>query len=194
MLEIRIIRRSVCPWASPLHMVQKPAGGWRSCGDCRRLNSITEANRYAILHVQDFSAHLTGATIFFRCPCQREDAPKTAVITPFGRLEFLRMPFGLKNAAQIFQRLMDTICLPFDFVFVYLDDILLAGSTQAEPKNHLQLLFQLLAIFDLEVNMDKCQFVRGQIEFLSHLINQHGARSLLSKFKSVQAFPYPTML
>ena len=75
-------------------------------------------------------------------PVAEEDVPKTAVTTLFGLFEFLRMPFGLKNAAQTFQRLMDSICQPFDFVFVYLDDILVASSTQAEHKNHLQLLFQ----------------------------------------------------
>ena len=53
--------------------------------------------------------------------------PKTAVITPFGLWDFLRMPFGLKNAAQVFQRLMDDIFLDIPFTFVYIDDILVAG-------------------------------------------------------------------
>ena len=104
------------------------------------------------------------------------------------------MPFGLKNAAQTFRRLMDSICQPFDFVFVYLNDILVASSTQAEHKNHLQLLFQRLADFGLVVNMDKCQFGRCPIEFLGHLIDKYGARPIPSKVEAVQAFPYPTTL
>ena len=121
-----IIRRSASPWASPLHMVQKPAGGWRPCGDYRRPNSITKTDRDAIPHTQDFSARLCGATVFsevnlvrgyHQVPVAEEDVPKTAVIVPFGLFEFLRMPFGLKNAAQTFQRLMDSICQPFDFVY-----------------------------------------------------------------------------
>ena len=64
--------------------------------------------------------------------------PKTAVVTPFGLWEFLRMPFGLKNAAQSFQRLMDGILRDIPFAFVYLDDILVASRSSQEHAQHLE--------------------------------------------------------
>ena len=54
---------------------------------------------------------------------------KMAIVTPFGLSEFVRMQFGLKNAAQTFQRLMDRVTQHLDGVFVYLDDILIASKT-----------------------------------------------------------------
>ena len=61
-----IIRRSSSPWASPLHFVPKPSGGWRPCGDYCRLNAATLPDRYSLPHIQDFAARLDGAKIFFK--------------------------------------------------------------------------------------------------------------------------------
>ena len=65
------------------------------------------------------------------------DVKKTAIITPFGLFEYLRMPFGMKNSAQAFQRLMDQVFRDLPFVFVYLDDILIASNDEEEHKQHL---------------------------------------------------------
>lgn len=61
------------------------------------------------------------------------DIPKTAICTPFGLFKFVRMPFGLRNARQRFQRLMDSVMRALEGVFVYLDDILVASSDVEQP-------------------------------------------------------------
>ena len=59
-----ICRRSTSPWASPLHMVPKPDGTWRPCGDYRRLNLVTEANVYPLPNMADVSAKMGGCKVF----------------------------------------------------------------------------------------------------------------------------------
>jgi len=179
MEKLGIIRRSSSPWASPLHMVEKKTPGtWRPCGDYRRLNKVTAHDRYPVPRLQDFAAQLKGKKIFSKVdlvrgynqiPVAAADVPKTAVITPFGLFEFLRMPFGLKNAAQAFQRFMDQVCWGLeDFLFVYIDDILVASSDAKEHRRHLHLLFQRLAEHGLVVNIAKCTFGVESIDFLGH--------------------------
>ena len=119
-----IVRRSNSPWSSPLHMVPKQDGSWRPCGDYRRLNLATIHDRYPLPSLQDLSTKLHGCKFFsvidlvkgyHQVPMDPADIPKTAILTPFGLFEYLFMPFGLMNAAQRFQRLMDRLfgLLPF---------------------------------------------------------------------------------
>ncbi len=55
-----VIRRSSSPWSSPLHMVRKKDGGWRPCGDFRRLNLVTVPDTYPLPNMMDFTSRLAG--------------------------------------------------------------------------------------------------------------------------------------
>ena len=130
MLKMGIVRCSRAPWASPLLLVPKDDGSFRPCGDYRRLNLVTEADKYPLPHIHDFTSDLRGVKIFsqvilvhgyHQIPVREEHIPKMAVTTSFGLFEYLQVPFGLKNAGACFQSLIDSIFSDLPFVFAYLD-------------------------------------------------------------------------
>ena len=177
LLEMDIIQPSNSLWSSPVHMVEKPSGGWRARGDYRALNAASKDDRYPMPHLQDFTIHLERKSIFSQVdlvraynqvPMIASDIAKTAIVTPFGLFEYKCMPFGLKNAAQTFQRLMDNVLRDCSFAYVYLDDILVASSSVDEHRQHLRQLFRKLADYGLVVNPQKCVIGQYSLEFLGH--------------------------
>ena len=117
------------PWLqqSVLHVALKPRGEVGVPMVTTEVNESTVFDCYPVPWIHDFTKNLGRKTIFSkvdlisRChqiPIHPDNIPKTAIISPFGQFEFLRMPFGLKNAAQAFQSLVDMVCANLDFVFV----------------------------------------------------------------------------
>jgi hypothetical protein len=99
---------------------------------------------------------------------EKGDIPKTAIITPFGLFEFNFMPFGLKNAAQTFQRLMNTLFRSFPFLFIYLDDLLIFSPTREQHLLHQQQVFDVLASNGLSINPAQCTFAVPEVDCLGH--------------------------
>lgn len=201
MQKLGICRPSKSAWASPLHVVPKKDGTLRPCGDYRRLNAVTKPDRYPIPRLQDFTYLLAGKKVFSKIdvnrayhfiPVAEEDIEKTAIITPFGLFEFPRMTFGLRNAAQTFQRFMNhTVLRDLDFVFGYLDDVLIASENISQHRAHLEMLFSRLDEFGLTINLSKCCFGQAKVDFLGYEVTIDGIKPLQDKVKAIVDFPKP---
>ena len=118
-----------------------------------------------------------------------DDDPMTAVIIPFGLFEYTSKTFGLRIAGQSFQRYIHRAL--GDFVFVYIDDILIASFNEEEHERHLRTVFQHLKYFSLRINVAKCQFGCSELEFLGYTVNHDGCRPSVDRVAAIKRFSKP---
>ena len=201
LVDLGVCYRGKSEWSSPLMVTTKPNGGWRVCGDYRRLNSLTKDDRYPVRSISDFTAELHGKSVFSKIdlmkgyhqvPVADEDIGKTAVITPFGLYIFPRTPFGLKNAGQDFQRLMDAILGDLPRVYVYIDDILVYSENMAQHLVDLESVFKTLSANGLVVQRSKCVLGVDNLEFLGYQLDATGITPLPHRVAAIRETTPPT--
>jgi hypothetical protein len=135
--------------------VSKKDGSRRMCVNYRSLNEVKIKNKYPLLRIEDLFHQMKGAKIFSKIDLrsgyhqlkiQAEDVPKTAFTTRYGLYEFLVMSFGLTNAPAYFMNLMNKVFMEYldQFVFVFIDDILVYSSNEETHEDHIILVLQKL--------------------------------------------------
>ena len=182
LLGLGVIVVSTSPWASPIVPVPKKDGGLRLYIDYRRLNGVTQADPYYMISFDEILERVGQRACiskidlrkgFYQIEVEEESQAKTAFITPSGKFEFLRMPFGLKNAPGIFQRCMEIVLRGcYEWAAPYIDDVVVFSDSGGEHLVHLTKVFEALRENGLTVNEEKCAFGKGQMEYLGHLIGK----------------------
>ena len=207
LLDNKIIRPSVSPYSSPVWVVPKKADAsgkkkFRLVIDYRKLNEKTIEDKYPIPRIEEILDNLGKCSYFTTLDLaqgfhQIEMDPgsieKTAFSVHTGHYEYLRMPFGLKNAPSSFQRVMDNVFREFNnkFLFVYMDDIFVFSKSLNEHLQHLSSVFKKIRSYNLKIQLDKSEFLRKEVEFLGHLITPQGIKPNPSKISAIENFPVP---
>ena len=88
-------------------------------------------------------------------------------------LIFFCMPFALRNAAQTFQHFIEGLH-GLDFVYAYINDLLIASNSESEHLQHLELLFQCLSTYGIVINPAKCIFSTSLPGFLGYCVSADG--------------------
>ena len=76
-------------------------------------------------------------------------------------------------------------------VLVYLDDLIILGTTPQEHADNLIKVFDVLSKHNLKVNLKKCSFFQTSVEFLGHVVRREGIKLLFDKVQAIREFPRP---
>ena len=202
MLKDGTIRKSSSPYASPVILVPKPDGTWRFCVDYTRLNKKTKSDNYPIPNTHSRLAQLHGSTHFakfdlykgfWQIPLAEESKERTAFTTPMGLFEFNVLPMGLKTSPATFQRMMDDVLgdLIDHGVLVYLDDILVYGTSFEELLELTELVFKRLEVNRLFMKASKCSIGVTEIDYLGFVVSDKGIQPEDNKVKIISYLRLP---
>ena len=180
LVELGIVVPSTSPWASPVVPVPKKDGTVTVCIDYRKLNEVTVADPYYMTTMEEIVERIGASKVmskldlakgFYQVEVDPKSRKKTAFISPFGKFEFTRMPFGLRNAPAIFQRCMEVVLREcYGFSAPYIDDIIVFSNNGKEHVEHLKLVLKALSEHGMTLKEKKCEFGKEKVEYLGHVI------------------------
>ncbi|UYV76476.1 hypothetical protein LAZ67_14000507 [Cordylochernes scorpioides] len=181
MLEHGIITTSVSPYASPITLVTKRDKSKRFCVDYRRINEIIAPDVHPLPLIENILDKLSRAKYFSSADIssaywQVEIDPSSrhllAFVTLDGQYEFCRLPFGMRNSPQIFERAINQIFQKYKLNFIahYFDDFIIFSDTLEEHIQHVEKFLEICQQENIKLNYKKCEFLKTSIEFLGYTV------------------------
>ena len=183
LLKYNIIKESSSPYSAPVTLVYKKDENkkTRLCIDFRKLNQITKVDAEPLPLVETLIDKLAQSSYFstidmnsgyWNIKIHKDDTEKLAFATHNGLYEWLRLPFGWRNAPSIFQRTIRRILNKhkINFAANYFDDIIIFSNSYEEHVNHIETIFNICREENLKLKLSKCSFFQTKINFLGYTI------------------------
>ena len=200
LLEAGVIRNSHSSWSAPIIVVPKGDGGKHLVIDYRALNKVTRKFVWPMPKVEDIFSQLNGAKYFSTLDLRAgyhhiglttDLIPKTAFTSPFGKYEYIKVPFGLAQAPAYFQELMTGVLKDLPFAMANLDDIIIYSSTPEEHLEHIRTVFEKLHDAKLSMKLSKCHFFYKEIQYLGHILGKEGIKPVPAKTEAIKIMHPP---
>ena len=202
MVELKVIEPVEHPteWCSGLTIVPKANGNIRMCVDLTMLNRGVEREFYPLPRVSDMLSQLATGRLFSKLDANSgfwqivldpESRELTTFLTPWGRFQFRRLPFGLSSAPEIFQRSMEKILFGLEGVICMMDDVLVFGTDAEEHWCRLRKVLQRILNSGMTLKKEKCEFGVTEVKFLGHIVCLEGVKLDPDKAKTIMAISPP---
>jgi len=204
LLEKNLIEESYSPFAAPVTLaLKKGEGKTRLCVDFRDLNKIVTPQAQPFPLIDDliikarnckYFTSLDINSAFWSIPLRIEDRNKTGFITQEGHYQWTCLPFGLKTAPAIFQRILSSILRKNNlknFTENYIDDILIFSETFEDHIIHIKQVLEAIIKEGFRLKLRKCMFASESIKYLGHIIENNTVRPIKDNLVSIYNFPTP---
>jgi len=202
LLEEGVIEPSCSNYSSPIFLVPKPGGEYRAVVDFRLLNQRIAIESVPLPEIHSAFHWFTKAKYFttldlnqayHQIPLAQSSKSLTAFCTDWNLYQFTRLPFGLATGAQVLTRLLDRVFgdVKFDFVYHYLDDLVVYSEDFDSHLKHLEIVLGRLRSAGLTVKPEKVVFATQEISFLGHLVSAAGVRIDPERTRAIREFPVP---
>ena len=111
--------------------------------------------------------------------------------TPFGRYRFLRMPYGITSASEIFQMCFQQIFGDIEGVIIYLDDIMIWGKDEKEHNERVNKVLQRAKEWNVTFNLRKCIFGASEVKYVGHIFSKDGIKMDDEKIEAITNMERP---
>ncbi|XP_068233339.1 uncharacterized protein [Palaemon carinicauda] len=200
MLDHGLVEPSFSPWSSPVVLVKKEGGEHRLCFDYRKVNSLTKTDSFPLPRVEDCIDRVGSAKYiskfdllkgYWQVGLSPRARKISAFVTGDGLYECKVMPFGMKNAAATFQRLMNFITCDLEGCVVYIDDLIIYSDDWETHLKRIRALFEILRKAGLVVNLRKSDFAQAKVIYLGHEIGLGKVAPKKANVEAISDFPAP---
>ena len=187
-------------WVSSLAYSWKADGDLRTCLNPTHLNKAIRQDHYRTSTLEEITHELAGSTkvtkvdgssSYYCIVLDYESSLLTTFNTHRGRFRFVRLPFGLACAQDIFQRMMDQILDHCEGAIGIADDIIIHGKDDAEHDRRLHKFMKVTREHGLVLNKKKCEVKSNSVKFFGCVYDKHGAHPDPSKVSAIKEMPAP---
>jgi hypothetical protein len=207
LLKTKAIRPSQATAYSQVLLVPKPnSTEYRLCIDYRELNKVSDSMDWPIpridvmlrrlgSHRSKYFAKFDFTQGYFQTPLSESCKIFTAFITFMGIFEWNRTPMGLKKAGSYFQSVMSTIVLAglmYIICELYIDDVVVHGKDKETYIKNLITVFKRFRKHKVTLNPKKCVLGLTRIEYVGHVLDEHGLSFSDEKIRTALDFELPS--
>ncbi|KAK3107438.1 hypothetical protein FSP39_014641 [Pinctada imbricata] len=187
-------------WVNSMVIVNK-GNKIRICIDPKDLNHAIMKEHFPLKTIEDIIGNMPNAKVFsildattgfWQIQLDEASSKLCAFNTSFGRFRFTRLPFGIKSASEVFQKVTSQMVEDIPGAEAIIDDILIWGSTKQEHDERLKRVLDKAREYNLKLSPDKCKLRRDSIKYVGHILSSEGVKPDPEKIRAVQSMEKPT--